>query len=292
MSMEGYLNELSFEPLAASKDEACDKIIKLISTLKATKDKGVNIVRCIDQGIHSIMIAADYSLYDYCLENSKDPKASILFSYLQPPYIQDDTEIASQYVETQKFEAELQDEEGNVILKETYGLAAAYLTHSFGINFNTPPFWSKATVVSLHVTDADGCVSIGEVPTYTHPEDLDTESFEDWLVTNRPRVFPTCPATQKKGFSLSSEHHTNKVLEDFSKKILQLPYIKEVVTSLRYCPKARKFVRNLQEEAFRIELTLYWTEEGCGMVVATTARDKVELRQMAEELENWATRFK
>lgn len=44
-------------------------------------------------------------------------------------------------------------------------------------------------------------------------------------------------------------------------------------------------LKNIQIKANRIEIVLKWTEEGLGMVVQTTARNELELRQIADELE-------
>ena len=82
-----------------------------------------------------------------------------------------------------------------------------------------------------------------------------------------------------------SYNQTSKCKRCISSNAYILPYITEVVTSIAYSPHCKTFVKKLQFDAKRIEIVLTWTDKGFGMVVQTTARNDIELYQMADELE-------
>ena len=102
-----------------------------------------------------------------------------------------------------------------------------------------------------------------------------------------PRNFVDCGIKPDlKICNLSSDHHGNNILRDFARQSLFiLPYISEVVTSIPYHPHVQSFVCGFQFEAKRLEVVLHWNEKGVGMVLQTTARTDLELRQIADELE-------
>lgn len=122
---------------------------------------------------------------------------------------------------------------------------------------------------------------------FSNPEDYKSEHYIKWQVDTRDRKFYNCGISPKqKRCNLSSDHHGNKELKEFAENSLFiLPYITEVVTSITYSPHCKSFVKNLQFDAKRIEIVLTWTDKGYGMVVQTTARNDIELYQMADELE-------
>ena len=282
--MEVYLNELSCHPLCSSKEEAKKRAYQLAHLLKATKQQGCSVVRCPDRGISEIPLCKDYTVADLCNANLRGVEEQLLLSMLRPPYIAADTDAEKAYVEA-SFSIKVPMEQGAQEC-HPYGLVAACLNQSFGQNFCSNRFWSEQKAYEVSECGAKG-KRVHKVFSFSVPEDYEGEEYKKWLVATRPRKFSECSlAPSQKPCSLSSDHHGNKELKEFAKgSLFPLPYITGVVTSLAYTPNSQTFVKAMQTDAKRIEVVLHWTEAGYGMVVQTTARDEVELMQIAEELE-------
>ena len=82
-----------------------------------------------------------------------------------------------------------------------------------------------------------------------------------------------------KPIHLRDDHGKDKLLE-FSKRLLKSDYICEIVNSLPYNPRERKFIRKVSENGL-IEIVLPWTDLGLGIVVKTTGRNLRETQQIA-----------
>lgn len=279
--MEAYFNELSCYPLSTSVEKAKERAYKFVSLLSATKESGFNIVRCPDKGIADILLCADYSIADLCNANIRGSKEQLLLSMLRPPYFEPDSSEEEEYIRG-VFSIVVPNHNGEEENKDAYGLSAACLKKSIGQNFCSCEFWGEQKVYIVTNNSKQH-----KVLSFSVPEDFKSANYMQWRVDTQSRTFTNCGIhPENKICKLSSDHHGNRELKAFAKNSLfPLPYIKEVVTSIRYTPRSHTFVKNLQIEAYRIEVVLKWTEEGFGMVIQTTAQNELELRQMADELE-------
>ena len=70
-------------------------------------------------------------------------------------------------------------------------------------------------------------------------------------------------------------------MEDFSKHLVQCPYLVGIVNSLPYNPYECKFTKKVRENGL-IEIVLPWTDKGYGIVVKTTGRTLRETEKIAE----------
>lgn len=91
----------------------------------------------------------------------------------------------------------------------------------------------------------------------------------------------TTPAT-KKNISIRDDHGKD-VLEDFAKKIVQSPYVKEIVNSLPFNPKANNPIRRAKENGI-VEFVLTWEDAGYGLCIQTTGRNLAETNTIALHL--------
>lgn len=78
--------------------------------------------------------------------------------------------------------------------------------------------------------------------------------------------------------------HGMDILEDFSRRLIQSPYLLGVINSLPYNPYERKFIKKVKENGL-IEIVLPWTDKGYGIVIKTTGRTFKETKKIAEILE-------
>ena len=80
------------------------------------------------------------------------------------------------------------------------------------------------------------------------------------------------------------EDHGMDKLTAFAEKLVHSPYVVEVINSLPYNPKKRRFIKEIKADGL-IEIVLPWTDCGLGLVVRTTGRTKKETDRIAHILE-------
>lgn len=77
------------------------------------------------------------------------------------------------------------------------------------------------------------------------------------------------------------QDHGMDVLRDYAKRLVRCPYVVEVVNSLPYNPRERKFIRRVRENGL-IEIVLPWTDAKLGLIVRTTGRTMWETERIAK----------
>lgn len=283
MPMEAFFNELSCYPLCDNRDEAEKRVDGFVHLLKKAHDNQFNIVRCPDKGISEIYLCEDYSLADLCNKNPRGLKEMLLLSMIRPPYFKENSNEENIFIENTYF-VEITDNSGVTSTKEVYGLAAAMLNKSIALNFCSCDFWQLNKC--QHIIENYSKKKY-KVYSFSISDDFHSEHFTKWKVSTFPRCFADCGILpQNKKCKLSSDHHGNKELESFAKsKLFNLPYISEVITSIRYSSYCNTFVKTVNVQSKRLEVVLHWTDSGYGMEIQTTARTDWELYQIAEELE-------
>jgi len=79
------------------------------------------------------------------------------------------------------------------------------------------------------------------------------------------------------------DDHGKDILMHWARRLINIPYIEEVVNSLPFNPAATKPIKRITEDGL-IELVLTKTDAGYGMVVKTTGRDEKETHEIANIL--------
>lgn len=87
----------------------------------------------------------------------------------------------------------------------------------------------------------------------------------------------------KKKIKLSSTHHGNEILYAFSKKLVNSPYVKEIIDSMPYSPREREFISKIYDDG-TIDIVLTHTDSGYGIKVKTTGRNYRETQKIANIL--------
>ena len=283
--MDAYFNELSCEPLASSREESVSKASKFAKLLACAKEHGFGIVRCHEDGISKIELANGYSLADFVNSHLRDVKAILILNMVRPPYFCDDSMEEARFISNEYY---IEVPSGEQLeLKSAYGMAAVYLNKSIGLNLCSNAYWENQKVYKL-TESSGGKVKTSIVYAFSLPDDFNGRDYVSWQLMNTEHNFVDCGIEpSKKVCNLSSDHHGNDILEDFAKnKLFPLPYILRVVTSLRYHPNCKTFVSKFHFDTKRLEVILHWTDKGYGMLLQTTARTEIELRQIAKDLED------
>lgn len=265
-------NELSIEPPAKDKTEGYARIAKFIETFKCGRQYGFNRVR-FEDSFDQILLYPEYTLNNFC--NEQRTLGILLRGLARYPFIDDDSEEEKRYIEN-----------CFVILKNgerllSYGLAAAYLYTTLGIGFASDAFWEDFQ----HLLEIQGddrktatvyCVST--------PDHFKNAAIEQWLESSRKIELVKCPlSTHDKHISLRDDHGKD-ILMQFSKKIVQSPYVVRIVNSLPFNPAERKFLKHIRANGI-IEIVLTDTDRGLGLVVKTTGRNARETKRIAQILQ-------
>jgi hypothetical protein len=69
----------------------------------------------------------------------------------------------------------------------------------------------------------------------------------------------------------------------WAKRLIHSPYVEGIINSISFNSKATNPIHNIYDDG-RVELVLTKTDEGYGMVVKTTGRDKKETEEIAHIL--------
>ncbi|MCA1794668.1 MAG: hypothetical protein LC660_12520 [Desulfobacteraceae bacterium] len=188
------------------------------------------------------------------------------------PFIDDDSEEEKRYIEN-----------CFAILKNgksfpCYGLAAAYLYTTLGIGFASDAFWKNCDHLLEIQGDNKETATVYCVSTPAH---FQTAAIEQWLESRKKIELITCPlSAHEKQISLRDDHGKDILLQ-FSKKIVQSPYVVRIVNSLPFNPSERKFIKRIRSNG-NVEIVLIDTDMGLGLVIKTTGRNTRETKAISE----------
>lgn len=104
--------------------------------------------------------------------------------------------------------------------------------------------------------------------------------WEEWKKTGDIELIECNIKPENKKIKLS-DHHGIVVLSNFSKKLVNCKYVCEIINSLDFEPKSKKFIRAIKDKGI-IEITLMWEDAGYGLVMETTGRNKRETEKIAK----------
>lgn len=86
------------------------------------------------------------------------------------------------------------------------------------------------------------------------------------------------PAYEKQ-IHLRDDRGKDELL-DFTRKVCRNPYVINVINSLPFNAKDKKFIRKVKAEGL-IECVMIWTDKGYGFVIQTTGRNLRETEKIA-----------
>ena len=159
-----------------------------------------------------------------------------------------------------------------------YGLTSAYISHSFAIGFCSSDMWKTECKFPIQVKRKGNPIDRGEVFCVSRIEHFDEDDFVNWYLSEN------IPAYQKRDsmgkFHLRDDHGKD-VLMEFSEKILKEDFILEVVNSLPFDPKAKKFIEKIGSDGI-INIRLTNTDAGYGIAVRTTGKNKIQISYFAK----------
>lgn len=270
--MEIVFNEQSIYPLAKDMTEVVDRISALVKAYKEAEKHNFKRIRYLNY-FHEIQLTDKDTLTDFC--NSKSPHLRslgiILLSTARHPFIDDNSAEEERYINNNFFLVD------GSTKKVVYGLAAAYLYNTIGINLNSSDYWSRL-IYNLQIEGDEQRVT--EILSVSSEQDFSSDEFVKWAENSGEVELVECDvAANEKKIHLRDDHGSD-VLEKFSKRICQSPYVKEVVNSLPFNSFAVNFIHKIKATGL-IEIVLIDTDKGLGIAVQTTGRTLKETEKIA-----------
>lgn len=282
--MDIYFNELSLLPYnSATLDARVVAYANLIS--KCYAELRFERVRyALDLWL--INIDNNLSLYQYCIENSRNNNIILILSTKRYPYIDNDDQQGDIFID-KRFELNIG---GKVMQSE--GFACACLHSSFCIGLPSARFAAANLQYTVIITDSSNPPVTEQAQCYA----LSTENevaypaFQTWAIANGLKIIQPAPRTEgipRGSINLGTKgHHGTAELTDFANVIINDRYVLNVVHSLPFHPSTTFYHGSTRQNGrMVINITLYKYPSGYSMAVETTAKDEYEAEWVANRLE-------
>jgi len=265
-------NELSVNPVCTSKTEVYSRLNEFIKIYKAAKEFNFNRIRFVESFDKIVLSLDGYTLNDFCFDNRT--LGTLLLGLSRYPFIDDDSSEADRFIENTFYI----DENSNKI--KTYGLATVYLYSTIGIGLASSEHWKKL----IHKLIIEGKEEqVTTVLCLSKPDHIKADEFQRWIDDNTEvQLVVSDIPIEKKKISLRNDHGKDKLLE-FSKKLLKSPYVLSIINSLPYNSGVNKFIKKITPTG-KIEIVLFSTDRGLGLVIETTGRNLKETQCIAEKI--------
>lgn len=279
--MEMMFNELSETPISNNKALANQKVAVLIECHKKAHENGFAKIR-FSKHFHEIDIAGGYTLHQWLNEtNQRDHKNLILSARTFPFINSEDSWAEDEYL---KYDYYFENTEPLFERAECLGLAAAHIYDSLAISFQGSSIWESNIIAITKVNDQNLLADKVDVTNVFSGDCFSTKTVSLFIERIREVVLVSSPLQPaKKAIDLRSDHGKD-VLNAFARRIIDSPYVHGIINSLPWNRRNSNFIRRVYPNGL-IELVLYRTDKGFGMVIQTTGRNQRETEEIARLLE-------
>jgi hypothetical protein len=277
--MDLILNELSLYHKASSKFEARNLMKDLLLTSRKANTYDFRKLR-VNKDFIQLYLSENYTINNWLNDPQVRPDyKTLLLGLKRYPFIAEgDENIETRFIENyyyldMPFMQELH-------MREVEGLAVAFLYNTLSISFKTNEVWKKTNINLLEKkAEVKNNVCVKHI---SCPEHIDFH--REWIESNRPveLVKTDIPPAEKK-INLRNDHGKD-ILKKLADKLVKSPYVIKVVNSLPFNPQKKHFINEIYPDG-KVEIILTWTDEGFGLVVQTTGRNRQETKEIADIIE-------
>jgi hypothetical protein len=273
------LNELSLYHKTSSKFEARNLMKNLLLTSRRANIYDFRKLR-VNMDFVQLSLSENYTINDWLSDPQvrMDYKTLLLGLKCYPFIAEGDENIETRFIENYYYlDMPIVQE---LHMQEVEGLAVAFLYNTLSISFASNEVWKKTGINLLEKTaEAKNNVCVKHI---SCPEHIDFH--REWIESNRPvdLVKTDIPPAEKK-INLRDDHGKD-ILKKLADKLVKSPYVVKVVNSLPFNPKNKNFINEIYPDG-KVEIILTWTDEGFGLVVQTTGRNRQETKEIADIIE-------
>lgn len=292
--IEPVFNEFSAYPLC-DNDAAGAKFHTLASLIKHLEVYGIKKVR-YENNLADIPFTKDKSLGEYCNEilcNRNTTNAStqnevyMLYGRIKPPFIKDDESFEPGDIAqaTCTYETVNSKGESEMIEADAVSLLSAYLLETFSIGFDNnteTPFKLKLKYKESKDSKIQTVEKEVSVICVCTEEDCSTNKDFIDLLSNQADLQVKKADVKELNFTLPG-HHGTKECKEHGKELLRLDYVKAILSSRAFNSGEKKYIHKINPDG-SIEVRLYWTEDGYGLLISTSAENIVQAHWIAKYL--------
>ena len=256
--MEVYFNELSFGE--DSHELVYDDVVRLRDIHYGLSHFDIPVCR-ISSGDYNRLL--DKISYIPSASNIKN----FIYGFFRAPYESSDNVISQS--------DEYLEHRWRYKTAECFGLAWGYILDTLVLSLYSEE-WDKTEV---EIFRDELSVNVRHFCDAKH-----LECHREWYESKQEVKLLVCGVLpEDKHISLRDDHGKD-ILLGFGKRLLQNEYVYGIVNSLPFNPHVHRFIKDIKEDGL-IEIVLPWTDEGLGLVVKTTGRNKRETKAIAKILE-------
>ena len=252
---------------------------QFLQTFKARPTALFNRGIRLDKHFGDISLTDDYSIQDIvAMSGRARTLASALLSLGRYPYIDEGSSEEEQYI-LHRYSITIDGNRHDVI-----GLASAYLQNTVAIGFESEIYWQKY-LHSMTIENNEDSNSIVDVISVSSPDHFSSKPLLQWIEnhTEIELIESMVPVNEKK-IHLRDDHGTD-ALQSFARRLIGNKYVEGIVNSCEFSPHNRRFIRAVHDNGI-IDITLTWTDQGFGIAVQTTGRNRRETEKIAELLQD------
>lgn len=270
-------NELSFKPLAEHSEILKGFFLTLCGTIAKLRETYPSL-RVVFTSECFGYEATKNEIFATWLENlPQGGEKNTILSIINKPYLSEkDIEPLYGY----SFENQACGIEENYC----WGLAFAKSRETVTISIPSIDLWKDAVLHFSQSNENGTNKESFEIINLSTKESLESQVFMDFLAQITPIVLQETTIEPKdKKVHLSGDHHGNDKLKLFWGKISKSPYVVELINSIDFNRSGTKLIKKIYNDG-KIELTLYWEEDGYSMIIQTTGRNYRETAEIAKIL--------
>lgn len=183
--MEIFFNELSIRPLVNTQEEARNRVLELLKTMKSLKQFDFNIIRT-HNGFYGEQLSDDYTFGSFFGDQlvSQDLKL-LLRTIIANPYIEDDESYEAELFVTNTFVTKNQNDED----VNPEGIASAFVFNSPTISISSHTHW-KNNLLELKIISIDDVqiATQNRILNIYSAECIKSDAFKDWWSYLNPEI--------------------------------------------------------------------------------------------------------
>lgn len=183
--MEIFYNELSNQPLASNKEEAKDRIIALLKTMKSLREYDITIMRT-HNNFFAEQLSDDYTIGSFFGDSEVSRELKLLLKTITAnPFIEDDDSYEAEMFITNTFTT--QNEINEIINPE--GLTSAYVFNSPTISIGSHEHWQNDfLILSIIPDDNPEEINQREILNVFSEKCVNNVAFQEWISYLNPAV--------------------------------------------------------------------------------------------------------
>ncbi|OWY22356.1 hypothetical protein C7N43_22025 [Sphingobacteriales bacterium UPWRP_1] len=279
--MELVFNELSFLPHSNNEFVLAEMFIDMLQLYAKIQNQFgyEHLIFPSNIGETKVTTEKTFAQWVYSISN-QGLKNKILSVPFKRPFANDILEEKAKELHKYYYT----NEEAGINEEYCIGLPTAYLKEKVAISLATHKCWVTSEIVFKEIINDDLETKDILVYNISNEDHLAEDNIKDELMySGKLDLKKRSKTPTDDDITLSGDHHGNKELKAFAKKIFKNEYVECVINNIDFSPKAINFIKNIYPDG-KIELVLYWESAGYGMVIQTTGRNYRETEAIAKIL--------